>query len=158
MSAPAVSAADVHGIASQVWRALLGDAVLPGPVPPEPMAADAVRAWVSVEGPWRGRVELVCARSTAEAMTAVVLGVDDGERVAGEDVEDVLGELANVVGGAVKSLLPGSAALGLPGVEAGPAHREGRHDRAPAVLHVDLVWRDQPVEVALRAPAPTEAS
>ena len=38
-----------------------------------------------------------------------------------EDVEDGLGELANVVGGNVKAVLPGPSVLGLPEVGSAPA-------------------------------------
>ena len=151
MSALAVSAADVVDIASDVWLALAGDAALPSAAPVAPMPADAVRAAVTIDGPWRGRVLLMCSRTTAAAMAAAVVGVP-ADQVGPEDVEDVLGELANVVGGAVKSLLPGSAALGLPDVAAaGPGEVD-----AAGVLRVDLVWRDQPVVVTLRPldPAP----
>ena len=148
MSALSVSAADVVGIASDVWLALAGDAALPPTTPVAPLPADAVRASVVIDGPWRGRVLLVCARATAAAMAAAVVGAP-ADQVGPEDVEDVLGELANVVGGAVKSLLPGSAALGLPDVAGcGPEEAD-----AAGVLRVDLVWRDQPVVVTLR---PTE--
>ena len=150
MSALTVSAADVVGIASDVWLVLAGDAALPSPAPPGPMPADAVRASVTIDGPWRGRVLLVCARSTAAAVAAAVVGLAP-DQVGPEDVEDVLGELANVVGGAVKSLLPGSAALGLPDVAAAaPDEVDG-----PGVLRVDLVWREQPVVVTLRPLSPT---
>lgn len=150
MSTPTVSVADVLGIASDVWQALVGDAALPSGAPPQPMPADAVHAWVGIDGPWRGRVQLLCGRSTAAQMAAAVLG-GESEQVGAEDVDDVLGELANVVGGAVKSLLPGSAALGLPRVEAD----DGREADGRAVLRVDLVWREQPVALTLRALPPT---
>lgn len=151
MSAPAVSVADVLGIASDVWQALAGDAALPSGAPPQPVPEDAVRAWVGIDGPWRGRVHLVCGRATAAQMAAAVMGGSD--QVGPDDVEDVLGELANVVGGAVKSLLPGSAALGLPRVEAD----DGREVDGTSVLRADLVWRGQPVTLSLHAlPAGTD--
>ena len=40
-----------------------------------------------------------------------------------EDVDDALGELANVVGGNVKAVLPGPSVLGLPEVGTAPAGR-----------------------------------
>lgn len=155
MSAPTVSVTDVLGIASDVWQALVGDAALPSGGPPQAIPADAVRAWVGIDGPWRGRVQLLCGRATAAQMAAAVLGCES-DQVAAEDVDDVLGELANVVGGAVKSLLPGSAALGLPRVEsAGGGEVHGSEPDGRAVLRVDLVWRDQPVAITLRALPPT---
>lgn len=149
--APTVSAVDVQSIASDVWQALVGDAAMPSGGSPQQMPSDALRAWVIIDGPWRGHVQLVCGRGTAAQMAAAVMG-GEADQVAAEDVDDVLGELANVVGGAVKSLLPGSAALGLPRVEA----HDGSGADGLTVLRVDLVWREQPVALTLCAliPAP----
>jgi chemotaxis protein CheX len=49
------------------------------------------------------------ARNAAGAL----LGIDLGD-VTGEDVTDALGELANIIGGNVKSLMPDPSALSLP--------------------------------------------
>ena len=143
-----IGVAEVLGIASEVWLALIGDAALPSAAPTPPMPDDAVRAWVTIEGPWRGRVQLLCAPATAEAMSRAVLGEEPDAPLDAEDVADVLGELANVVGGAVKSLVPGSQALGLPTVITNGAEDAGAD--GPLVLHVDLAWRDQPVCFSLR--------
>ena len=43
-----------------------------------------------------------------------------------EDIDDALGELANVVGGNVKAVLPGPSALGLPEVGVRPRRRPRR--------------------------------
>lgn len=143
---------EVLGIASDVWLALIGEAALPSSVAPPPMPDDAVRASVTIEGPWRGRLQITCPPLTASELSNAVLGQDPGTPVDAEDVIDVLGELANVVGGAVKSLLPGSSALGLPSVSTVPAG--DTEADAALVLHVDLSWREMPVCFSLRAMTP----
>ena len=65
-----------------------------------------------------------------------------------EDVDDALGELANVVGGNVKAVLPGPSVLGLPEVGAAP---EPGH---PAdICRVDLLWRGQPLTISVQGAA-----
>ncbi len=150
-----VGVPEVLGIASDVWLALIGDAALPSVVPAVPMPHDALSAWVTIDGPWRGRVQITCPPDVAMAMSRAVLSEEPGAPVDDEDVADVLGELVNVVGGAVKSLVPGSSELGLPTV----ACRTGGSDHdqdGPLVLHVDLAWRGMPVCFSIRA-APCDA-
>jgi hypothetical protein len=65
-----------------------------------------------------------------------------------EDIEDALGELANVVGGNVKAVLPGPSVLGLP--EVGVAPEAGR----PAdTCRVDLLWRGQSLTISVQGSA-----
>ena len=63
----------------------------------------------------------------ATAVTDAMLGLDpgDGPRPA-EDVADAVGELVNMIGGNVKSLMPGPSTLSLPLV------RAGRRSRRPS--------------------------
>ena len=162
MSAPITELIDtgtVQGIADEVWVALLGaDEYL------VPMKADftdpTVSAWVTVSGPWNGAVVITCAPQTAAELTRCVLGAHAPEELYSEDVDDALGELANVLGGNVKSLLPGPSQLGLP--EVGPTPTA-----APPVdtCRVDAVWRGQPLSIVVQGatsgalhPAPTEVS
>jgi hypothetical protein len=68
-----------------------------------------------------------------------------------EEIADALGELANVVGGNVKAVLPGPSTLGLPEVGAAP-------EAGSDVCRVDLLWRGQSLTISVQGPAgaPTE--
>ena len=149
-----LDAETVRSIADEVWLALVGEdevlLPLPGPAPEQPLSA-----WVEVVGPWTGAVVLTCARATAEELTRCVLRANPPEHVEDEDVEDAFGELANVLGGGVKSVLPGPAALGLP--EVGPTASAG----LPAdTCRVDAQWRGQSLTISVQgangAPSHTE--
>jgi chemotaxis protein CheX len=120
-----LDAETVQSIADEVWPSLVGDgeAFVPVPVPPP---AEVVSAWVDIIGPWTGSVVVTCAPTTAEALTESVLMTRPPTVVDDEDVADALGELANVLGGNVKSVLPGESRLGLPQV--GSAPLRGRLD------------------------------
>ncbi len=141
---------EVLSIAEDVWCSLVGDceAILRVPDPPAHLPLDAVSAWVLVVGPWSGSLVLTCAPETAMTLTRAVLRAEEDEEFNTSDVADALGELANVVGGNVKSLLSEPSVLGLPqiglGVDAPTGH---------VVVQLDLTWRGQPVCLSLRSAA-----
>jgi hypothetical protein len=137
----------VQSIAQEAWSALIGDdeflVPLPGGLP-----EDAVSSWVEVVGPWTGAVVLTCGRATAEELSRCLLAEHAPPVLDAEDVADGMGELANVVGGNVKAVLPGPSVLGLP--EVGNAPEAG----APAdTCRVDLLWRGQSLTISVQGSA-----
>ncbi len=132
-----LDAATVLAVADDVWTSLVGDGEVLVPLP-LPAPAETVSAWVQITGPWCGAVVVSCAEATAEALTGCLLRARPPAVLEPEDVEDALGELANVLGGNVKAVLPGPSALGLP--QAGPNPPAAR----PGDLcRVDAQWRGQ---------------
>ncbi len=65
-----------------------------------------------------------------------------------DHVQDALGELAYVVGGNVKAVLPGPSVLGLPEVGSAPPA-----DRPADALRVDLLWRGQALTISVQGAA-----
>jgi chemotaxis protein CheX len=143
-----LDAGTVQSIADEVWPSLVGDgeAFVPVPVPPP---ADVVSAWVDILGPWTGSVVVSCAPATAEALTASVLMTRPPEVVDDEDVADALGELANVLGGNIKSVLPGDSRLGLPRI--GVAPPRGRLDDVRSLVGQ---WRGNFLTITVQGAAP----
>jgi hypothetical protein len=135
----------VQSITQEAWSALIGDdeflVPLPGGLPD-----DAVSAWVEVVGPWTGAVVLTCGRSTAEELSRCLLAEHAPPVLDAEDVQDALGELANVVGGNVKAVLPGPSVLGLPEVGAAP-------EAGADACRVDLLWRGRSLTVTVQGSA-----
>lgn len=140
--------ATVQSICDEVWPSLVGDgeAFVPVPVPPP---AEVVSAWVDIIGPWTGSVVVTCAPATAEALTESVLMTRPPTVVDDEDVADALGELANVLGGNVKSVLPGESRLGLPQIGSAPAR--GRLDDVRALVGQ---WRGNYLTITVQGTAP----
>jgi chemotaxis protein CheX len=140
-----IDEATVQGIADETWLALLGIDEVLVPVPAG-VPEDAVSAWVQVTGPWTGAVVLTCGRATAEELSRTLLRGPADEPVDPEDVADAMGELANVVGGNIKALLPSPSVLGLPDVG-------GRAPNASSAdtCSVGLLWRGQHVTVSVRS-------
>ncbi len=143
-----LDAETVQSIADEVWPSLVGDgeAVVPVPVPPP---AEVLSAWVDIVGPWTGSVVLSCAPATAEALTESVLMTRPPTVVDAEDVADALGELANVLGGNIKSVLPGESKLGLPRV--GSAPPRGRLDDVRSLVGQ---WRGNFLTITVQGTAP----
>jgi chemotaxis protein CheX len=129
--------ATVQSIADEVWPTLVGDGEVFVPVPAPP-PAELVSAWVDILGPWTGSVVVTCAPATAQALTESVLMMRPPSQADDEDVADALGELANVLGGNIKSVLPGESRLGLPQI--GPAPVRGGLDDVRAL---NGQWRGQ---------------
>jgi len=110
-----VAAADVESIARDVWDSAVPEAP---PLGQGPLDADrlAVGA-VSISGAWQGWVTLEVPVLTATRATAAMLRLGEAAPDP-DDVDDALGELANMIGGNVKSLVPAPSTLGLPVVAA----------------------------------------
>jgi chemotaxis protein CheX len=145
-----LDAETVQSIADEVWPSLVGDGEAFVPVPVAP-PAELVSAWVDIVGPWTGSVVLSCAPATAEALTENVLMTRPPTVVDAEDVADALGELANVLGGNIKSVLPGESKLGLPQI--GSAPPRGRLDD---VLSLAGQWRGNYLTITVQGAAPAQ--
>ena len=103
-----IFAETVFAIAEEVFTAMIDpepDVLRPAPEPVE-LSEDATWAWVDVHGEHPGRVMLGTDHATAEMLTRALLAVPEGEAVSEADFVDAVGEIANVVGGNIKALVP----------------------------------------------------
>ena len=97
-------------------------------------------ASIQISGDWVGSVVLDMHPQTARAAAGAMLRIPH-ETVAEEDCHDVAAELVNIVGGNLKSLLPGGSHLSLPTVVVGSDF--GLHMHAAELL--DEIWFDSTV-------------
>lgn len=74
------------------------------------------RASVTISGASNGLVTVDCSEELARRLAAAMFDSPAGS-LSEEDVRDSLGEIANIIGGNIKALLPGPSNLGLPKVE-----------------------------------------
>jgi chemotaxis protein CheX len=139
-----IDEATVQGIADQAWVALVGEDEVLVPLPGEPFI-DPVSSWVDIVGPWNGAVVITTDRETAEELARCLLREHAPEVLEDEDVEDALGEMANVVGGNVKAVLPGPSVLGLPEIGTPPAA-----GNAADTCRVEGLWRGRPLSVTVQ--------
>jgi chemotaxis protein CheX len=118
---------------------------------------------VQVGGAWEGAVRLDMDIAMARATTARLLGAEEAD-VSAEDIHDAIGEMANMLGGGVKELMPQPCKLSLPSVaignertsliEAGRVTSECSFVADSGRLHVTVVEKDgePPAVSSLRDP------
>lgn len=76
-----------------------------------------VTGFVILEGEFDGAVMLRCPQQLASLLTAAMFG--SGGDPGQSDIRDAIGELANMVAGNIKSVLPHPSRIGLPVVAFG---------------------------------------
>ena len=139
---------DLAEMVEQVWVSYL-DPEGVNPLVPTGDAAQPseVHSSVSISGSWTGHIvyasSLTAGRRAAGAFLA--MGPDE---VSEEDLSDVLGELANIVGGNVKAMLPPGALLSLPQVVLAP-EATARYPNTERISGVYGVWEGEPVSISM---------
>jgi chemotaxis protein CheX len=117
---------DIVVIAQDIWASFLDLPLEPVPVDTVDISAmPMVGGVVTVHESWSGAVQLETSAEFA-AMAARRMFAADGS-VTEVDLDDALGELTNMIGGNIKSLLPAPSHLSLPSVghSVGPAPMPG---------------------------------
>jgi hypothetical protein len=112
---------------------------------PVPTLADERYAWVDVHGAQAGRILLTSELPTVEHLTRALLGMDEAEAVSDADLVDALGEVANVVGGNVKALVPDPGVLTLPEV----THERPSTEGQDLLYELALDWRGRILLISL---------
>lgn len=107
---PATIAEIVHSIFSTMMD--VDVSVADTPMVP---SGDRLTASVCLEGAWNGAVSLQCGQRQACEFAGRFLAIDPPEDVD-DDVRDVLGEIANMIGGNMKSSMGTEVRLALPTV------------------------------------------
>ena len=112
----------IADLVSMAWQTFVGECYME-PVEPEPLLdrADIVCSSISIGGPWSATLLLFCTTELARRTTATLLGIEPDE-VETADVHDIVGELANIIGGNIKGFVSDSVgewSLSLPVVSAG---------------------------------------
>ncbi|QCX28579.1 chemotaxis protein CheX [Nocardioides jishulii] len=142
---------DVRTLTEEVWSTFLGHTA--------PFTAAEARAFtptwaasVTVKGEWNGMVSMQLTGVGAHRLTCGMLGMDpESDEPSEADVVDAVGELVNMVGGNVKSLVPGPSQLSLPLVATGQfAHGSDQQE----IVRLDFAWGDEPVSLTVHSGSP----
>lgn len=108
-----ISREELQAIVSSIWLTFVGVEVTALDGDEHLDRARGPGALVYLRGAWEGAVSLTCEPPLATRLAAVMLAVDAAE-VGPDAARDALGELANVLGGNVKNLLPAPCFISLP--------------------------------------------
>lgn len=108
--------ADIEQIVASVFETMLGLTAFP--VPGTTPGSPEVTAAIFFAGAWKGAALVECSLEQARAWTARLMEIDTPPSFTG-DVQDAMGELANMVGGNLKSVLPRGTTLSMPSVVRG---------------------------------------
>ena len=139
---------EIRQSVEDLWSSVLGLAIEPRECPSFPDSSPGLlTGCVEISGAWQGAVTLDCGPTLARQAAAIMFGVEPGDTSYGQ-VQDALGELTNILGGQVKSLLPEPCRLSLPAVAARADHAfRGPHDKVLATF--DFACRDAPVRLTI---------
>ena len=99
---------------AQFWEQMLDMRLDPVPITEEFCVGKGhLRASVGFSGEWTGRIEVRLARGLGIAATATMM-MQPESAVTEADVLDAIREIANIVGGVIKSSLPQPCLMTLP--------------------------------------------
>jgi chemotaxis protein CheX len=132
---PLVTGEQIAEITRDVWSSFLSLDLEIAPVDPHAsLSGRTSTGCVHISGEWNGTVFVQCSSEHAAKAAEAMFMADPG--TLGEDeISDALGELTNMVGGNIKSLLPEPCKLSIPTVAGG----ENYTVRVPGAHLVDAV-------------------
>jgi len=143
-----VDQSDLAEMVEQVWESYLDpEGVSPLIQTYDENQPSEVHSSVSITGSWNGYVLYASSRAAAHRAAAAFLAMEL-EEVSEEDVSDTLGELANIVGGQVKAMLPPGAQLSLPQVVLAP-EASARFPNTQRISGVYGLWEGEPVSISM---------
>ena len=138
---------EVLGITRDVWESFTGRTIDVADGQARPGGGDLTVGCVTVTGAWQGRVLLACPAQLARMAAAAMFDLP-AEQLDDREVADALGELTNMVGGNIKSLIPGPSRLSMPAVTVG-ASPTVEPPRAALVTTVSLACEGLPLTVSV---------
>ena len=112
-----VNGNDLFDIVQNVWSTVVSLDLQPLPAGQgrDDIESEFLCAWMEAEGNWNGGLLLTCQESLARDAASIMYEVSDS--MLGEDaIHDTIGELANMIAGSTKVLLPDDVSLVQPEV------------------------------------------
>ncbi len=138
---------DVMGLAEEIWESLLELSIQRIPDASDVDDAATMTACIQFTGSWEGSLSIYCGDEFVR-LAAGRMFASDPDGLSTEDVEDALGEIANVAGGNLKSLLPVGAEISLPTVVRGD--RYAIHFPGSSVIaSVPFECEGQPIRIVV---------
>ena len=105
----------IFRIVENIWKSLMGSDVsmLSSQDMSEEDRKFTLVGCIQITGAWDGAVALHCTREIMQSVVQTMFG-ENTKEFSNEEIEDALGELANMTAGNIKALLPGPSQISLP--------------------------------------------
>jgi chemotaxis protein CheX len=136
MQATSISDEQVVEVAQTVFGTMLSLSAEPFTGHPSDLGSFQVAGMIHITGGWHGTVLLLCNEQLSRRAASIMLDVSEASATMA-DTHDVIAELVNIIGGGIKSLLPGPSTLSLPTVTQG------------SDFHLHVHWTEQVAAGAL---------
>ncbi len=113
-----IATEDIHSVTENVFTTMIGYPVELTGKGDSLQNESAISGCVQISGEWTGAIIVQTTEQLATQAASKLLAIDT-EDVALLDLQDAMAELANMIGGNIKSLVPGPSILSLPTVTTG---------------------------------------
>lgn len=137
-----IDSSAIRDITANIWESMLSLPIEDGPGAD---VSDYITGCVQITGDWQAAVTVELSAELARRAAAALFAMEPEEVGEGE-INDAVGELANMVGGNIKSLVPGTSQLSLPAVVGG-RHYTLSVSRGELAGQIELSSEGQPIEV-----------
>jgi len=108
--------AEISQFVTDIWSTFLSREVSLTDKPFTPKGKDNTLAGcVQITGEWQGTITLYAPKEIGRMIEANIYGLDETE-VDNQQIQDVIGEITNILAGNIKSLFPPQCSLSLPSV------------------------------------------
>jgi len=147
MTSAAFTDDTIEEITREIWSAMIDDA---GSLEHRGAAkeTDGLTGSVAISGSWNGTFDVWFSKAAARQATAKMFAAEI-DQLTDADIWDAVGELVNIIGGNLKSLLPSPAVLSLPTVTDGTRAGAGL-DEAQHVSELRFAWLEEPILISVR--------
>lgn len=113
-----ISSEEIHSITDNVFTMMIGNPVELDSDSSRLVEHTPITGCVQIAGAWAGAVLVQTTGNFAAHAASKMLSIEETE-VQKADCQDAMAEIANMIGGNIKSLVPGPSVLSLPTVTSG---------------------------------------
>ena len=101
---------------NNIWDSLLNIPITPTEKTFKPEGqGNTLASCIHITGAWQGSVTLYCSTDLAKKLATAMISIPE-EELTFSETQDVMGEIANIIAGNIKSLLPQPSSISLPSV------------------------------------------
>lgn len=105
---------EISQFVADIWSTFLSMKVSPTDKPFRPNGkGNTLAGCVQITGEWQGSVTLYAPREIGKKVAAIMYSLDEAE-IEDQQIQDVIGEITNILAGNIKSILPAPCSISLP--------------------------------------------